>query len=93
MLNPEFKQDWLAALRSGEYEQGKAFLSNNGRFCCLGVAKEICSIEKASDGIELLNVGAAEALGLPYYVQCDLSGMNDSGRTFAEIADYIEGNL
>lgn len=37
-LNPEFKVRWLAALRSGEYKQGKDYLRKNDSFCCLGVA-------------------------------------------------------
>jgi hypothetical protein len=28
---------WLAALRSGKYEQGKKRLECNGAYCCLGV--------------------------------------------------------
>jgi hypothetical protein len=43
-MNPEFKADWLAALRSGEYPQGRGALRNKqGEFCCLGVA---CDIEE-----------------------------------------------
>ena len=29
--------DWVAALRSGDYKQGKSYLSYQGKFCCLGV--------------------------------------------------------
>ncbi len=32
-----FKKKWLAALRSGEYEQGLHNLYRNGTYCCLGV--------------------------------------------------------
>ena len=45
-LNPEFKAAWLAALRSGEYTQGRDVLMTPGdpdRHCCLGVA---CVITK-----------------------------------------------
>lgn len=36
-MNQEVKAKWLAALRSGEFEQGKRFLRVEDRFCCLGV--------------------------------------------------------
>ena len=36
-MNPEVKAQWVEALRSGEYEQGRNELQLNGRFCCLGV--------------------------------------------------------
>jgi hypothetical protein len=32
---------WIAALRSGEYKQGKNALCSNDEYCCLGVACEI----------------------------------------------------
>lgn len=38
-MNPEIKAQWLAALRSGEYRQGKHVLHNvdENTYCCLGV--------------------------------------------------------
>lgn len=42
-MNPDIKAQWVADLRSGEYEQGQAYLhvqkDEDGpeRFCCLGV--------------------------------------------------------
>ena len=47
-LEPEFKTDWLEALRSGKYRQSKGLLRNNltldqhgePGYCCLGVAME-----------------------------------------------------
>ncbi len=41
-MNPERKELWLAALESGEFEQGKRELrTSDGRYCCLGVACEV----------------------------------------------------
>lgn len=40
MLNENAKK-WVAALRSGKYQQGKTMLCENGKHCCLGVACEI----------------------------------------------------
>lgn len=37
-LDPEVKAQWVAALRSGEYQQGKLCLRNKDNcYCCLGV--------------------------------------------------------
>lgn len=42
MMNPEIKQLWLNALRSGKYEQGKLMLKpTESSYCCLGVLCEI----------------------------------------------------
>lgn len=32
---------WVAALRSGKYEQGRTNLNSRNKFCCLGVACEV----------------------------------------------------
>ncbi len=40
-MNPEVKKNWLAALRSGEYQQGKDYLHRDGSFCCLGVLTDL----------------------------------------------------
>lgn len=40
-MNPEIKALWLAALRSGEYKQGRGALSSDGEYCCLGVLCDI----------------------------------------------------
>jgi hypothetical protein len=37
----EFYSQWLAALRSGEYPQGKGQLNYDNTYCCLGVACDI----------------------------------------------------
>ena len=44
-MNPEIKAQWVAALRSGEYPQGKGALrrtiQSEEKFCCLGVLCEL----------------------------------------------------
>jgi hypothetical protein len=46
-MNADIKEQWLAALRSGEYEQGTGMLHRVGqdgapdRFCCLGVLSHL----------------------------------------------------
>jgi hypothetical protein len=40
-MNPEIKAQWVADLRSGEYEQAKSYLASKGDgYCCLGVLCE-----------------------------------------------------
>lgn len=41
-MNPEVKARWVAALRSGEYKQGKCALRRGDRYCCLGV---LCDLQ------------------------------------------------
>ncbi len=36
-MNKEIAKKWVAALRSGAYEQGVGRLRRNDKFCCLGV--------------------------------------------------------
>lgn len=49
-MNKEIAMKWVAALRSGEYKQGKQCLNNNNeKFCCLGVLCELA----IKDGIQL----------------------------------------
>lgn len=49
-MNPDLKQKWIDALRSGKYEQGQGSLrSSNNRFCCLGVLCDIYDDSKWKD--------------------------------------------
>lgn len=40
-MNQEIKSHWLAKLKSGEYTQGRTYLSGEGKHCCLGVLCEM----------------------------------------------------
>jgi len=47
-MNEVIKQQWLAALRSGEYDQGRDRLrTDDGAFCCLGV---LCDLHANATG-------------------------------------------
>jgi hypothetical protein len=53
-MNQEIKTKWVAALRSGEYEQGTKQLKKYEKFCCLGV---LCDIHSKEKGIEWVDDG------------------------------------
>jgi hypothetical protein len=40
-LKKRVKKKWLEALRSGKYEQTSGTLSQDGKYCCLGVLCEV----------------------------------------------------
>ena len=40
-INAENVEKWVAALRGGEYLQGKSTLRNGDKYCCLGVACDL----------------------------------------------------
>jgi hypothetical protein len=92
-MDAELKAKWVAALRGGEYEQGRWHLRENRKFCCMGV---LCDVADPS----LWNRDGAYADGghgfppaelLKYPTASKLASLNDRERwTFAEIADYIE---
>ena len=101
-LPKEFAEKWIAALRSGEYKQGlfKLYRDSSKTFCCLGVA---CAVE----GININNIigelfirkGISEKIpkilcgDTLYGLPATLSDMNDTGKSFEEIADWIEQNV
>ena len=70
-MNPTIKAEWVAALRSGEYQQGTGTLSMDGEFCCLGVLTDIavehgvCSWVSTEDGLGVNRSGATETSVLP----------------------------
>jgi hypothetical protein len=45
------RKDWLAALRSGKYKQGKIRLRYGDNYCCLGIACEVAGMEPIISGI------------------------------------------
>ncbi len=94
---------WVAALRSGKYNQAAGALQNERGYCCLGVA---CKIFIPKDKLEL--VDGFISGGMPVRQENSprwlddiiddldsITGMwipqlNDSGYTFDEIADILE---
>lgn len=108
-MKRELRDKWVAALRSGKYEQGQKTLVRDNRYCCLGV---LCDVAGWSDPrIGLNDTGlyqgsrferdkylGLELFGLPEQQHETLWRMNDGEQdgpasTFAEIADWIEENV
>lgn len=108
-MQPELKQKWIEALRSGKYKQGVGVLrSATDKFCCLGV---LCDITDNNSwklnsyagyyyfkdrGYYLygsLNYDQVKDFGLYTRQISELVKMNDTGSTFQEISEYIEKNL
>lgn len=102
-MTPEQKFNlaaWIAALRSGEYQQTHRALRSSGGFCCLGVACEVAGLLRVKSEPGAYMLGEERVAGLvprewllkTYGIGEPrvLSNMNDCGSTFAEIADYLE---
>jgi len=113
-MTPELKAQWITALRSGKYKQGKRVLRNEKEeFCVLGVLCDIVDPggwfgpvewkpieESASTYPKVYLFGGLS--GLPRNAKFDLSNLemailaclNDlEGKSFGELADYIEVTL
>jgi hypothetical protein len=100
-MNPEIKAKWVAALRSGRYEQGQHRLkSETGEYCCLGVLCSVIKAKKWTDN-ELLPAHVQVQVGAirgDFRVSVNgkdtfLSNLNDKGIPFNEIANIIEEQL
>jgi hypothetical protein len=48
-MNPQIKQKWLNALRSGKYQQTQRRLHDENGFCCLGV---LCDLYGKEHNVE-----------------------------------------
>jgi hypothetical protein len=48
-MNPEVKQKWIDALRSGKYDQGSEKLRSVTGYCCLGVLCDLYSKEQGAE--------------------------------------------
>ncbi len=103
-MKAEWKAKWCEALRSHSFPQGTGELRSRTDtkeyFCCLGVLRYLIDPESSleNDEGQYLHELHCEISGLQPGTsygdeQGCLTRMNDSGRTFHEIADYIEKNL
>jgi len=105
-VDVNIKLVWLAALRSGDYTQGrdKLFDTESGGYCCLGVLCHATgnmtdghshdSNGEMSEHVIFLHPSLRARFILLQEDQRLLAAMNDQqGKTFTEIAAYIEEHL
>jgi hypothetical protein len=99
-LNLGVKKQWIEALRSGKYRQGRLTLMTEDKdgfaYCCLGVACEIGIAQPRLEGLS----DFVEYSFLDQSTQDKLVIMNDGSfsaqiepKSFSQIADWIEENL
>lgn len=95
-MDKELKKRWVAALRSGEYNQGRYTLRSRDGFCCMGVLCDLIDPEGWEEPVpggflwrgNRVHCPLVASLA-PIFVQ-----LNDkSGCSFEEIADYIDKNV
>jgi hypothetical protein len=99
---------WIEALRSGNYKQSRIYLRHREGYCCLGVlcdlhpdvdwSKNTSGAVFYPFGVEERDLGnlpdiASSWSGLTNEQKNILMSMNDGGKSFEEIADYIEKNI
>lgn len=104
-MQPEIKERWITALRSGDYPQTRCQLrSEKPEYCCLGVLCDIAVQDGLGewDGEEYVSPSGGRRTGyLPLNVldwsgltedgMADLVKLNDTnGLAFDAIADYVE---
>lgn len=96
MMDAEMKAKWVAALRSGEYKQVRMVLRSEDGFCCLGVLNEACGLPQTYHPTTTCfgDRRPNAPWGFDDNVSLKLQWMNDrEGKTFSEIADWVEANL
>lgn len=103
MNNQELLKAWVAALRSGQYEQTQGVLCDGKGYCCLGVLELVAEGEVEVDGEgtyralptwdfwDRIGTYRHNVLGTGIG-HIELSNLNDNdGLCFAEIANRLEG--
>lgn len=106
-MDKKLKSKWIKALRSGKYQQGNMVLKSGGKYCCLGVLREVANPEDTEEVEQgcgtVLTKRQRERFGLSVEEQGKLTGMNDGWsadgdkeiqkRGFKAISNWIEKNL
>lgn len=106
-MKKEIKQKWLDALRSSKYQQGQGWLCLDNKYCCLGVlAEELGILEEYEPNSNFKVIKEDDKnyniVSLPEEMEKELEienhivtliAMNDGGKPFTEIADWIEANI
>ena len=88
-------QEWVKALKSGDYKQGQLRLYNEDTdsYCCLGVYQKIHNVECASN-VLLTQKGIDSVVKIiPYDLQKLLADLNDGGEGWEEHIKNNEDDL
>ncbi len=90
-MNHKLKRKWTAALRGGTYRQCVAYLSMmDGRKCALGILQDLMGTNEL--GCQYGYDDMQNVLGNIHFSK--ITDLNDIyGKTFPEIADWIEENV
>jgi hypothetical protein len=92
-MDSKSKALWVAALRSGGYQQITGQLRDSDGYCCLGVLLNCTGEGVPADEVELTEEDM-KRYGITVKQQQRLIDMNDIKRKpFTAIADYIEQHL
>ncbi len=106
-MNKQLRDKWVAALRSGEYQQTTGELCSGDRYCCLGVLLAVSDIDdEMMEGHNTLDsrsqfrelrdecrLGSTSPVH-GQTLQSKLIDLNDDERLpFPDIADWIEQNV
>ena len=93
-MKADIKSRWVAALRSGQYEQTEGVLRNSYGFCCLGVLCDLYSQETGEEwwgmGYGRFSMHSADNL-LPYEVEQWAGLTHEHGGYVAVSKHYDEG--
>ncbi|HEY6018439.1 MAG TPA: hypothetical protein VIY48_00610 [Candidatus Paceibacterota bacterium] len=102
-------EKWLAALRSGQYEQSKSKMFDGQGYCCLGVLQmELGGEIVKQEPMELPSYSWLVSKGITFYNaegyttyspnigdshNNSASSLNDCGVSFLELADLLEREI
>jgi hypothetical protein len=103
-MKRKLRDEWVAKLRDPYTKQRKGALETGTGNCCLGVLANICKIPKElvdggfvnfkfDTGFQSTVLVPEGFHGLRFGDINNLTYKNDTGITFPQIADWIEGNI
>lgn len=81
----ENRKNWIAALRSGTFKQGKNYLCKRSQYCCLGVVCQILKAERVmySNNERIVTFidknGESSSGSLPYGIKQQIGLRTDTG--------------
>jgi hypothetical protein len=87
VLDKDFKEKWVAALRSGEYQQAHGTLFNGTGYCCLGVACIVLGA-KFVESTDSIQFGTGSLKWRPMLDGVDIGRLSES-ILVKEVADKV----